>query len=168
METKNFTVRKATIDDCDIILHLIALLAEYEKEPESAIATKEDLLKYGFTDNPLFYCILAEIEGNVIGFALYFLTFSTWQGKPGIYLEDLFVIPAYRGLGIGKALMKTVAQHGVEMNCTRMTWQVLDWNTPAIDFYQRCGARHLSEWFTYRLEGDSLRNFAADNTSTIL
>lgn len=162
METNNFTLRKATINDCDIILHLIALLAEYEKEPESAIATKEDLLQYGFSENPLFYCILAEVQGNVVGFALYFRTFSTWQGKPGIYLEDLFVIPAFRGLGIGKALMKAVANHGVEMNSTRMTWQVLDWNTPSIDFYERCGARHLSEWFTYRLEGETLRIFAHD------
>jgi len=162
VKTINFTLRSATVDDCDIILHLIALLAEYEKEPESAIATKEDLLQYGFSENPLFYCILAEVQGNVVGFALYFRTFSTWQGKPGIYLEDLFVIPAFRGLGIGKALMKAVANHGVEMNCTRMTWQVLDWNTPSIDFYERCGARHLSEWFTYRLEGETLRIFAHD------
>ena len=106
--------------------------------------------------------LFRSVQNNVVGFALYFRTFSTWQGKPGIYLEDLFVIPAFRGLGIGKALMKAVANHGVEMNCTRMTWQVLDWNTPSIDFYERCGARHLSEWFTYRLEGETLRIFAHD------
>ncbi len=162
MTTDNFTVRKATIADCDIILHFIALLAKYEKEPDSAIATKEDLIRYGFSDNPLFYCLLAEVQGAVVGFALYFRTFSTWQGKPGIYLEDLFVIPEHRGMGIGKALMKAVAADGVAMNCTRMSWQVLDWNTPSIDFYEGCGARHLSEWFTYRLEGETLRIFAQD------
>ena len=156
----SFTLRKATANDADTILHLISLLAEYEKEPESAIAKKEDILRYGFGENPLFYCILAEKDNDVIGFALYFLTYSTWQGKPGVYLEDLFVKPEFRGLGIGKALMKAVAEHGVEMNCTRMTWQVLDWNTPSIEFYEQCGARHLKEWFTYRLEGETLRKFA--------
>lgn len=156
----SFTLRKATVNDTDTILHLIALLAEYEKEPESAIATKEDIIRYGFSENPLFYCILAEKEHDIVGFALYFLTYSTWQGKPGVYLEDLFVKPESRGLGIGKALMKAVANHGVELNCTRMTWQVLDWNTPSIEFYEQCGARYLKEWFTYRLEGETLRKFA--------
>jgi len=156
----DFTLRKAKPEDVDTILHLIALLAEYEKEPEAAMATREDILNYGFTDNPLFYCILAEVEGKVVGFALYFLTYSTWQGKPGVYLEDLFVVPEHRGKGIGKALMKAVAKHGVEMNCTRMTWQVLDWNTPSIEFYDSCGAKHMRDWYTYRFEGETLRNFA--------
>lgn len=156
----DFTLRKAQKEDVETILHFVFLLAEYEKEPESAIATKEDIIKYGFGDNPLFYCILAEIEDKVVGLALYFLTYSTWQGKPGVYLEDLFVLPEHRGKGIGKQLMKAVAKHGVEMNCTRMSWQVLDWNKPSIKFYDACGAKFMREWYTYRLEGETLRNFA--------
>lgn len=153
-------IKKATRDDADLILHFIEQLAIYEKEPEAAVATKEDILRDGFGEKPFFQVLLAEWDDKPAGFAFYFYNYSTWLGKPGLFLEDLFVLPELRGKGIGKALLKNLAKIAVENNCGRFQWQVLDWNKPAIDFYESLGAVNLKEWFTYRLEGENLKKLA--------
>lgn len=156
----SLNLRKATKDDIDLILFFIKELAIYEKEPESAIATKEDLLRDGFGEKPYFHVVIAEYNNEPAGFAFYFFNYSTWLGKAGLYLEDLFVIPSFRGKGIGKSLLVKLAQIAVENNCGRFQWQVLDWNKPAIDFYESLGAYHLKEWYTYRITGDNLIKLA--------
>ena len=110
--------------------------------------------------NPFYFCMIAEHEGAPAGFALYFFNYSTWMGRPGLYLEDLFVHPEFRGLGIGKALLQRVAAIAVENNCPRLQWEVLDWNTPAIDFYRAMGAEFLDEWRNVRVSGDALARLA--------
>lgn len=153
-------IRKATKDDASIIVRFIKDLALYEKEPDKAVVTEEDILRDGFGEYPYFYVLIAEWSSIPVGFAFYFFNYSTWLGKPGIYLEDLFVNPEYRGKKIGKALLKAVAKIAVENNCERMQWQVLDWNQPSIDFYDSLEAFQLKEWYTYRLEGDALKKIA--------
>jgi GNAT superfamily N-acetyltransferase len=153
-------LRKATIEDVDLILFFIKQLAIYEKEPDAAVATKDDIIRDGFGEKPYFHIVIAEWENKPAGFAFYFFNYSTWLGKPGLYLEDLFVIPEFRGHGIGKALLVELAKIAVENNCGRFQWQVLDWNKPAIDFYESLGAFHLKEWFTYRITGDALVNLS--------
>jgi GNAT superfamily N-acetyltransferase len=153
-------LRDATRDDVPAILALIRDLAEYEKEPQAAVATAEDLLRDGFGERPLFHVVLAEWEGETAGFAFWFFNYSTWQGRPGLYLEDLFVRPAHRGRGIGKALLVHLAGIAQRENCGRFVWQVLDWNEPAIRFYESLGARHLKEWMTMRVDGDALERLA--------
>ena len=153
-------LRKATIEDVDLILFFIKQLAIYEKEPEAAVATKDDIIRDGFGEKPYFHIVIAEWENKPAGFAFYFFNYSTWLGKPGLYLEDLFVIPEFRGHGIGKALLVELAKIAVANNCGRFQWQVLDWNKPAIDFYESLGAFHLKEWFTYRITGDALVNLS--------
>jgi len=118
-------------------------------------------LRDGFGPNPIFYCLMAESDGWPAGFALYFFNYSTWLGRPGIYLEDLFVSPEFRGLGIGKALLQQVAAVALQKGCQRLQWEVLDWNTPAIDFYKAMGAEFLDEWRNVRLGGDALTRLAA-------
>lgn len=156
----SLNIRKATKNDIDLILYFIKELAIYEKEPESAIATKEDILRDGFGEHPYFYVIIAEYNNEPAGFAFYFFNYSTWLGKPGLYLEDLFVIPSFRGKGIGKSLLINLAKIAVENNCGRFQWQVLDWNKPAIDFYESLGAFNLKEWYTYRITGENLLKLA--------
>lgn len=161
-------IRPATAADVPVILELIRELAAYEKEPDAAVATADDLLRDGFGPQPYFQVLLAEIEEVDIagpevvpvGFAFYFYTYSTWTGKPTLYLEDLFVRPAYRGLGLGKALLAELAQIALEKNCGRMQWQVLDWNTPAIDFYTSIGAKVMKEWLSCRVEGEEIARLA--------
>lgn len=153
-------LRDATRDDVPAILALIRDLAEYEKEPQAAVATAEDLLRDGFAERPLFHVVLAEWAGETAGFAFYFFNYSTWQGRPGVYLEDLFVRPAYRGKGIGKALLVHLAGIALRENCGRFVWQVLDWNEPAIRFYEALGARHMKEWMTMRVDGEALERLA--------
>jgi GNAT superfamily N-acetyltransferase len=153
-------LRKATIEDVDLILFFIKQLAIYEKEPDAAVASKDDIIRDGFGEKPYFHIVIAEWENKPAGFAFYFFNYSTWLGKPGLYLEDLFVIPEFRGHGIGKALLVELAKIAVENNCGRFQWQVLDWNKPAIDFYESLGAFHLKEWFTYRITGDALVNLS--------
>ncbi len=153
-------IRPATRDDIPVILQFIRDLAEYERDPQAAVATPEDLLRDGWGPQPKFRVTIAEWAGEPAGFALYFYNYSTWQGRPGLYLEDLFVRPPFRGKGIGKALLVHLAQIAVRDNCGRFQWQVLDWNEPAIKFYEALGAKVMKEWLTMRLEGDALRRLA--------
>ena len=139
------------------MLRLVRALAEYERAPDAVVATEADFLRHGFGPAPRFSVLLAEQDGEVAGFALWFFTFSTWLGRPGLYLEDLFVQPELRGRGIGKALMLELARTAVREGCGRFEWQVLDWNEPSIRFYRALGAKVMREWFTCRLEGDALR-----------
>ena len=154
------TIRAAVEADVPQILAFIRALAEYEREPDAVIATEEGLLRDGFGPNPYYCCLIAEYNGIPAGFALYFFNYSTWMGRPGIYLEDLFVPPEFRGLGIGKALLKNVAAIAVEKDCRRLQWEVLDWNTPAIDFYRAMGAEFMDEWRNVRITGESLLQLA--------
>ena len=154
------TIRPAVPDDIPQILAFIRELAEYEREPAAAVATRADLLRDGFTEPRRFHCLIAEYERAPAGFALYFYNYSTWRGHAGIYLKDLFVRPAFRGKGIGKALLARVATIAVAEGCPRLEWAVLNWNTPAIDFYNAIGAAPMSEWTTMRLSGNALQQLA--------
>jgi GNAT superfamily N-acetyltransferase len=154
-------IRAATPADVPQILSFIHALALYERAPEAVVATEEGLLRDGFGSRPFWECLIAEHDGKPAGFALYFFNYSTWVGRPGIYLEDLFVLPELRGLGIGKALLKRVAAVAVENGCERLQWAVLDWNTPAIDFYAAMGGEFLDEWRNVRVSGEPLRRLAA-------
>jgi len=154
------TIRMATAVDVPQILVFVRALAAFEREPDAAVATEADLLRDGFGTNPFYFCLIAEYDGQPAGFALYFFNYSTWTGRPGLYLEDLFVQPAFRGLRIGKALLQRVAAIAVEKKCPRLQWEVLDWNTPAIDFYRAMGAEFLDEWRNVRITGEALTRLA--------
>lgn len=154
------TIRPATEGDVPQILAFIRALAAYEREPDAVIATEEGLLRDGFGPNPYYHCLIADHDGHPAGLALYFFNYSTWMGRPGIYLEDLFVPPEFRGLGIGKALLKKVAAIAIEKDCRRLQWEVLDWNTSAIDFYRAMGAEFLDEWRNVRVSGEALLQLA--------
>jgi GNAT superfamily N-acetyltransferase len=154
------SIRAAVPEDVPQILAFIRALAVYEREPDAVVATQADLLRDGFGPNPFYFCLIAESESVSAGFALYFFNYSTWLGRPGLYLEDLFVHPQFRGLGIGKALLQQVAAIAVEKGCPRLQWQVLDWNTPAIEFYRAHGAEFMDTWRTVRVEGEALRQLA--------
>lgn len=153
-------IRKATAADTTLILDFIRALATFERAPDAVEATAEGLLRDGFGPHPFYYCLIAEQDGRPAGFALYFFNYSTWLGRPGIYLEDIFVHPEFRGLGIGKGLLKEVAAIALEKGCQRLQWEVLDWNTPAIDFYHAMGAEFLDEWRNVRLGGEALKRLA--------
>src|SRR5438105_2426988 len=155
-------LRAATIADVPLILEFIRELAEYEREPQAAVATAQDLIRDGFSDGrtPFFKVVIAEWDGQPAGFALYFYVYSTWQGRPGLYLEDLFVRSEFRAKKIGLALLVHLAQIAMRENCYGMRWQVLDWNEPAIKFYESLGGKFLDEWRTVRLSGDQLRKLA--------
>lgn len=154
-------IREAQPADVPLILAFIRALAVYEREPDAVTATEADLLRDGFGDQPYFHCLIAEQDGKPAGFAFYFFNYSTWTGRPGLYLEDLFVHPEFRGYGIGKALLARVAAIAVEKECPRLQWEVLDWNTPAVDFYTGLGASFLDEWRNVRMTGEALRKLAA-------
>jgi GNAT superfamily N-acetyltransferase len=154
-------IREATKEDVPQILALIRELAEYEKEPEAAIATEADLLRDGFGPEPYFRCLMAEWQGQIAGFALYFFQYSTWEGRPALYLEDLFVREAFRKRGIGVALFQRLAAIAVERECTRFQWECLDWNQPALDFYETTGAKVMREWLNLRVTGDALKTLAS-------
>jgi GNAT superfamily N-acetyltransferase len=154
------TIRTATAADVPQILAFVRGLALYERAPDQVTATEESLLRDGFGPNPFYYCLIAEEDSAPAGFALFFFNYSTWQGRPGVYLEDIFVEPEYRGRGIGKLLLKQVAVFAVERGCQRMAWEVLDWNTPAIDFYRAMRAEFMDEWRNVRLSGDALARLA--------
>lgn len=159
------TIRAATEADIPQILAFIRALAAFEREPDAVTATEEGLRRDGFGPNPFYFCQIAENDGQPVGFALYFFNYSTWKGQPGVYLEDLFVQPEFRGQGIGKALLKAVAAFAVERGCQRLQWEVLDWNTPAIDFYAAMGAEFLDEWRNVRLSGEPLHRLAGSEVN---
>jgi GNAT superfamily N-acetyltransferase len=154
-------VRPATPADVPVIGRLIRGLAEYERLTHTLTLNDDDLRAHLFGPRPWAEVLLAEEDGAVVGFALFFPTYSTFAGKPGLYLEDLFVFPAYRGRGHGKALLTALARLAVERGCRRLEWSVLDWNEPAIKFYRALGAVPLDEWTFYRLSGDALTAAAA-------
>lgn len=153
-------VRSAVRADVPVIVAMIRELAEYEKAPAEAVATETLIADALFGARPACEAIVGEIDGRAEGFALFFHNFSTWKGRAGLYLEDLFVRPAARGKGLGKALFERVAQTAVARGCPRVDWAVLDWNTPAIEFYRAMGAAAMSEWTTYRLQSDALQRVA--------
>jgi GNAT superfamily N-acetyltransferase len=155
-------IRPATVNDVGLILQFIRDLAEYEREPDAVTATEADLVRYGFSADPKFRALIAEWDGKPAGFALYFYNYSTWLGRPGLYLEDVFVRPEFRGKGIGKNLLLYLARLAVQENCGRFQWQVLDWNTPSIKFYESLGAEIMKEWLTMRVEGDALKRLGAE------
>ena len=164
-----FYIREAVPSDVPEIASLIHELAVYEKEPDAARATEADLLRDGFGPEPYFRCLMLEAETAdgtccVAGFSLYFFQYSTWEGRPALYLEDLFVRPEFRGRGFGKALLQRLAQIAVERGCTRFQWECLDWNTPSLDFYESMGASVLREWLNLRLTGDALARLAATSS----
>ncbi len=154
-------LRPAAEADLDTIIELIHALAEYEREPEAVRLDREMLRGHLFGPRPYAEVMLAETDaGQSAGFALFFHNFSTWEGRPGIYLEDLFVRPEFRGHGYGKALLSELARLAVERGCARLEWAVLDWNEPSIQFYRALGARPMDEWTTYRVDGEALRTLA--------
>jgi GNAT superfamily N-acetyltransferase len=153
-------IRPATVADTDEILALIYELAVYEKAPDDAKATREQIIEGFFGDDPKVFCEIVEVDGAIAGLAIWFLNYSTWQGKHGIYLEDLFVRPQYRGKGYGKALLKHLAAICEERGYGRFQWWVLDWNTPAIEFYKSLGAVAMDSWTVYRVSEDALTKLA--------
>lgn len=150
-------VRSARPEDVPVIARLIRALAEYEKLGDACHADEEALREHLFGARPYVEALVAEADGAAAGFALFFHNYSTFLTKPGIYLEDLFVEPAHRGRGIGKALLARLAALALERGCGRLEWSVLDWNAPAIGFYESLGARAMSEWSVFRLDGAGLR-----------
>ncbi|EPQ52404.1 hypothetical protein GLOTRDRAFT_132356 [Gloeophyllum trabeum ATCC 11539] len=163
MSSTTFHIRPAEEKDIPIILQLIKDLATYEKEPESAKATpellRENIFEKKYAHTLLAFTDTASSPGDAMGFALYFFNFSTWTGKPGIYLEDLFVKPEYRGTGVGKALFGELGLIAEEKGCARIDWVVLNWNQPSIDFYEKkLGAKAMSEWMGMRLEAQGIQN----------
>ncbi|MBQ6076854.1 MAG: GNAT family N-acetyltransferase [Clostridia bacterium] len=156
---KQLTFRKAEETDCGLILRFIRALAAYEKMLDEVVAT-EDLLRDWLFRKHSAEVLFACEDGKEIGFALFFHNFSTFVGRAGLYLEDLYVLPEYRGNGYGKALLKQLASIAVERGCGRMEWVCLDWNRPSIDFYRSLGAQAMDEWTIYRLAGESLTNLA--------
>lgn len=160
-------IREATHSDINIIHDMIVELAVYEREPDAVLATPGDLEAALFGPAPALFAHVAEDEsGTVVGFALWFLNYSTWLGRHGIYLEDLYVKPEHRGAGHGVALLSTLANICIERGYGRLEWWVLDWNTPARDFYESIGADALTEWIPYRVTGDSLAELAARSATS--
>lgn len=145
------TIRPATMADAAQILNFVKELARYEKAEHEVVATQQDIEHSIFGPNTSTYALICEADQQAIGFAVYFFNYSTWQGKNGLYLEDLYVTPASRGMGAGKALFRALAQIAKDKDCGRFEWSVLDWNTPAIDFYEALGAKAKSEWLGFRL-----------------
>jgi GNAT superfamily N-acetyltransferase len=159
------SIDPATPADIPLILDLIRELAEYEHEPESAQATAEQIHSALFGERPAAEAVIARVDGEPAGWGLWFQTFSTWTGKPGLWLEDLYVRPQYRRQGVGNALMVFLARLCVERDYGRLEWSVLDWNTPTLDFYKALGAEAETEWTNHRLAGEALRRLAGDSTA---
>lgn len=157
-------IRDAIPADCPTILRFIRDLAEYEKLANEVVATEEDLRRTLFCEHPKSFCMIAEEDGVPLGFAVYFYNYSTFLGRHGLYVEDVFVSPQARGKGIGQRLFQALAQRAIERDCGRMEWWVLDWNEPAIEFYRRMNAEAMSEWTVYRLSGASLAALANPST----
>ena len=155
------TIRPAVEADCATILRFVRELAEFEHEPDAVKATEEDFRRDGWGEQPVFEALIAELDGAPVGFALTFRNFSTWEGRPGLYVEDLYVTPDARRYGVGRKLLAAVAQRAVERGYRRVDLSVLDWN-PARGFYDRVGFRQMKEWLPYRLTGDALSALAAE------
>ena len=158
-------IRPATPDDVPTILRFIRELALYEREPDAVVATEADLLRDGWGPSPRFTALIADYDGAPAGFALYFTSYSTWLGHHGIRLEDLYVTPAMRGHGIGKALLARLARIALDEGCPRLEWDVLNWNEPAIAVYRRIGATIQTEWSIMRLAGEPLHALAAGDSN---
>ena len=151
-------IRKALKKDMPCVLELIQELAIFEKEPDAVVVTVDDLVRDGFSEQPLFQCFVAEVENEIIGMALFYYRYSTWKGKT-IHLEDLIVKESKRGTGAGFALYKEIIQQGKSENVRRIEWNVLDWNTPAIDFYEKSGAKVLGDWRVVHMDENGITNF---------
>lgn len=159
------TIRPATPADTDTLLRFIRELAVFEKAGHEVLATPEHLQRTLFAPQPAVFGLVCERAGEAIGFAVYFFNYSTWQGQHGLYLEDLYITPQQRGVGAGKAMLSHLARIAVERDCGRFEWSVLDWNTPAIDFYDSLQAQPQSEWIRYRLTGEALQQLATAATA---
>ncbi|MCA3255577.1 MAG: GNAT family N-acetyltransferase [Alphaproteobacteria bacterium] len=155
-------LRDATPGDVATVLRFVRELADYEREPDAVVATEADLHAALFAPDAVAACVLAELDGAAVGFALWFRNFSTWTGKPGLYLEDLYVTPAARGAGVGRALLRHLARIAADRGYARFEWAVLDWNEPAIRFYESIGSVAMDEWTVRRLSGDALARLAAE------
>jgi len=155
-------IRPAVADDAGLILRFIRELAIYEKLDQFAKAGAEDFHKHLFGPRPFAEVLIAEVDAEPVGLALFFHTFSTFRGQPGIHLEDLFVQPEHRGKGIGKAILARLARIALERGCGRLEWTVLNWNEPAIGFYKSLGAGPMDEWTTYRIADDPLKQLARE------
>jgi|ERR1700736_191522 len=160
MKKENFSIREATVADVPIILELIRALATYERAPNDVTATEKGLAEVLFGEKPAAEVLLAFENEIAVGFAVFFHNFSTWLGRPGLYLEDLFVRPEDRGKGYGRALLIQLAKIARNRGCGRMEWAVLDWNEPAIEFYRKLGAKPMDEWTVFRLTGDGIAKLA--------
>lgn len=164
---RHIIIRPATASDVETILRFIKGLAAFEKEPDAVKTTTADLLRDGFGEQPKFEVLLAEVGTDAVGFALFFPTYSTWEGRAGIHLEDLFVLEQWRGHGIGQRLIVELAKITVARECARLELSVLHWN-PAREFYHRLGIVHQKEWLPYRISGDALGALAATGTKQTL
>lgn len=153
-------LRPACVDDAGLILRFIIELAVYEKEPDAVVTDQAGIAASLFGPGATTRALIAELDGEPVGYAVWFASYSTWLGRNGLYLEDLYVTPALRGRGVGKAILRHLAQLAVANGCGRMEWSVLDWNAPAIAFYESVGARPQSAWTVFRLTGDALSTFA--------
>jgi GNAT superfamily N-acetyltransferase len=156
----NITIRTASAEDSQLILRFITDLAIYEKAEDEVIATQNDIEQSLFGEGSTTQAVICEIDHQPVGFAVYFFNYSTWLGKHGLYLEDLYVSPEFRGTGAGKALLVYLAKIAVAHDCGRFEWSVIDWNEPAIKFYQALGAEPQNEWVSYRLTGQALTDLA--------
>ena len=165
MKTENFAIRPATAADVPIILELIRALATYERAPNEVTATEDGLNKVLFGEKPAAEVLLAFENETAVGFAVFFHNFSTWLGRPGLYLEDLFVRPEDRGKGYGRALLIHLAKIARDRGCGRMEWAVLDWNDPAIQFYHKLGAKPMDEWTVFRLTRDGIKRLAESSST---
>lgn len=161
MAKESMKIREATENDVSLILFFIKEIAKYEKMEADVVAT-EELLRYWLFEQQKAEVIIGEVDGKPVGFALYFYNFSTFLGRAGLYLEDLYLLPDYRGKGFGKQFFKKLAQTAVQKGCGRMEWCCLDWNVNSIAFYQSMGAIPMEEWTTYRLTGDTLTELAKE------
>jgi GNAT superfamily N-acetyltransferase len=157
-----FSIRPARPGDAELLVNLVRELAVYEKLEQHARATPDDFRQHLFGPRPVAAAAVAEVGSEPAGFALWYTTFSTFRGRPGLYLEDIFVRPSYRGRGIGKALFSEVAKRAVDMDAGKLEWSVLNWNAPAIGFYRALGAWPMDEWTVYRIDGELLRRLAAN------
>lgn len=160
MATTNIHIRPAVVTDCALILRFIIELATYEKAADQVAATTESIAASLFGKDTPARALVCEVDGEAVGFAVYFFNYSTWQAKKGLYLEDLYLSPAARGVGAGKRMLQYLAAIAVSHDCGRFEWSVLDWNQPAADFYRSIGAKPQAEWVRYRMEGPVLQHFS--------